>query len=158
MRTSAALLFGLVMAGIPAFAQTVFKVEFNVRDTSDTTKTSRRYTLLIDNNSKGVFRGSRRVPVSLPNSNSYNWMDISSVIDCGVNERGTDGKVGLDGQISFTYLSTADKNSPGGPGTTQVQVNIHADVPEGKPTMVASVDDPDTTRKFEVEATVTKVK
>jgi hypothetical protein len=57
-------------------------------------------------------------------------------------------------------LSTAIANdkAPGvSPTISQIKVAISNAIPIGKPTIVASFDDPVTTRKFDVEALVTKV-
>src|SRR5690242_20212571 len=67
MRFAALLLLAPL---VPAFAQekapeTVYKVEFRIRDGSDAaSKTGRRYTMLIENHNKGTFRVGDRVPVA----------------------------------------------------------------------------------------------
>jgi hypothetical protein len=51
-----------------------------------------------------------------------------------------------------------DKNAPAplNPTISQLKINVNAIVNPGKPTIVASIDDPATMRKVDVELTVTR--
>jgi hypothetical protein len=152
----------------------VYRVDFNIHDGSDTAeKTGRRYTIMIEANDKGVFRVGQKVPYATGSfqpgtgsgvtplvSTQYNYAEVGVSIDCRLNE--INGKVRLRAQLDLSTLLQHDKSPatpsmPPMPIIGQLKVEVNAVVTPGKPTMVASIDDPVTLRKFDVEATVTKV-
>jgi hypothetical protein len=144
-------------------AGTVYKVEFRIRDGSAATaKTPRRYTMLIDTTGHGSFRVGDRVPVATGGSGAnmqFTYLDEGVNIDTQVYERGA--KVVLASTLDISAL-TQHKTQPGSPvlpnpTVAQVRIVVNAAIVPGKPTLVASIDDPVTERKFDVEALVTKV-
>jgi hypothetical protein len=57
-------------------------------------------------------------------------------------------------------ISTAvmpEKNAVQNPTISQIKLNVDTSVPSGKPTVVASFDDPVTSRKFDIDVTITKM-
>jgi hypothetical protein len=164
-----ATLFLAVLAAAPALAENVYKVEFNIRDGNEAAKAGRRYSMLVDGNSKGVFKIGNRVPVAtgsfLPGADGskplvntqYTYVDVGVNIECTVMERGP--SVGLNASVDLSMIAPPEKGAPPAPNPTitQIRFNLNADLPPGKPTVVTSVDDPVTMKRFEVEATVTKV-
>jgi hypothetical protein len=166
MRTSAALLLSaLLIPTRPAVAQdnqasAVYKVEFNIRDGSDAGVAGRRYTILVDANSKGTFRAGNKVPYlttpSAPGQAAqYNYADIGVNIDAGLQERS--GSVSLRAEIDVSSVVQHDKGAVANPTIASIRVTMNTGMIPGKPALVASVDDPVTRRKFDVEATVTKI-
>jgi hypothetical protein len=174
---STALLFLLM---IPAAAQEkpastgVYRVEYRIRDGSDAAaKTGRRYTMLIENRNKATFKLGERVPVATgavqpgvggvgvsPVVNTqFNYIDVGVNIDAYLAEE--NGKITLNTSLDISTLVEHKQppQSPILPNPTVAQIKIAeiSAVPAGKPTLVASIDDPVTQRKFEVEVTVTKV-
>ena len=161
MRCRAALVLA-ILAAAPAFAENVYKVEFNIRDGNESAKAGRRYTMLINNGTKGVFKLGSRVPVVTgsfqPGGNTqFTYIDVGVNIECSIAEHGP--SVGLNASIDLSMIAPPEKGVPPAPNPTitQIRFNLNADLPPGKSTAVTTVDDPVTTRKFEVEATVTKV-
>jgi hypothetical protein len=166
MRTSAALLLSaLLIPTLPAVAQenqesAVYKVEFNIRDGSDAGAAGRRYTMLIDPNSKGTFRAGNKVPyLTTPpapgQAAQYNYADIGVNIDARLQERS--GKVYLSADLDVSSVLQQDKGTVPNPTIASIRVSVNTRMIAGKPVLVASVDDPVTKRKFDVEATVTKI-
>jgi hypothetical protein len=181
--TAALLLAGLLAPALPSHAQerreigdpVVYKTELNIRDGSAAAAQSgRRYTILIDTTGKGTFKVGNRVPYAtgsfLPGpgpgvpgmpplvNTQFQYFDVGVNIDCQVRE--IVGKVNLRADLDISNLIPPDKASMGSvpnPTISQIRININAIVNPGRPTVVASIDDPVTMRKFEVEATVTKV-
>jgi general secretion pathway protein D len=163
---------------LPAYAQGslgVYKVEFRIRDGSDTAaaKTGRRYTILIDSSGHGSFRVGDRVPVATGSfqpgtggvgvnplvNTQFSYLDIGVNIEAKIAEH--DSKVELASTLDFSTISE-HKSQPGSPvipapSVAQMKVVINALVPAGKPTLVASIDDPVTQRKVEIEALITKL-
>jgi hypothetical protein len=181
MRTSAVLFLATLSIPTPPVSgqekggadSGVYKVEFNIHDGSDAAaKTGRRYTIMIEANEKGIFRVGQKVPYATGSfqpsagaagvtplvSTQFNYAEIGVNIDCRINE--FNGRVRVKATLDLSTVVQHDKSIgqiPPMPIIGQLRVEVNALVNAGKPTLVASVDDPVTMRKFDVEATVTKV-
>ena len=78
-------------------------------------------------------------------------------IDCRLKE--VEGKVRVKALLELSSINQYEKASgptPPMPVIGQLRVDINALVNPGKPTLVASIDDPVAARKFDVETTITK--
>ena len=178
MRTSAVLFLStLLIPTLPVIGQEkggadsgVYKVEFNLHDGSDAAaKTGRRYTIMIEANDKGIFRVGQKVPYATGSFQSgagagvtpltqFNYAEIGVNIDCRINE--FNGKVRVKATLDLSTIVQPDKITvpfPTNPIIGQLRIEVNALVNPGKTTLVASIDDPVTLRKFDVEATVTKI-
>jgi len=163
MRIAGALLLGTVVMSLHALAQqktetTVYKVEFNIHDGSDLrAKAGRRYTILVLNNSKSVFKVGDRVPYSTGNA-LYTYLDTGVNIDCFAREVGD--KLAMHAELDLSGVAPPEKRPPTStPNPTVLQTKFVVDtvLNPGKPSVVASLDDPVSGRKFDVEATASKV-
>jgi hypothetical protein len=167
----------LLIPTLPALAQenkgadsAVFKVEFNIHDGSDAAaRAGRRYTMLIEANTKGTFRVGTKVPyatgsfqagvggaVSPLVNTQFNYADIGVNIDCHVSDI-VNGKLVLHSTLDLSTLVPHDKGAamnPPSPTIAQLRIEINDVLMLGKTTLVASIDDPVTMRKFDVEVTV----
>jgi len=173
------VLFALAVASAPAQERrdssgATYKVEFRVRDGSDAAaKNGRRYTIWIDGGSRGSFHIGERVPVASGSfqpgtggaginplvNTQYTYFDTGVNIDAGIND--SNGRLNLTATIDVSTI-VPHKAEPGvatipNPTVAQVKIAINAMVGLNKPAQVASIDDPVTQRKFDVEAVVTKV-
>jgi hypothetical protein len=174
MRTFGALLAAAVLAAlVPLHAQDrksgpgLYKVEFVFHDGRDAAAmTDRRYTLLVNELQKAVFKIGSRNPIvsgsfqpatagSVTNT-QYTYVDIGVNIECVVRESG--GKIALHGSLDLSDIAPHDSTaaSARNPTIRQTRLELDTTVELGKPTVVASIDDPATARKLLVEATVTK--
>jgi hypothetical protein len=167
MRTFGLACAALVAAAIlPAAAQeknaapvAVYKVEYRIRDGSDAaSKNGRRYTMLMDTTGRGTFKVGDRVPVASGANNQFSYLDVGVNIDTNVKEQ--DGKVGLFSSMDISTL-VERKQQPGSlaapnPTVAQMRIIVSTQVVPGKPTLIASIDDPVTQHHFDIEATVTK--
>jgi hypothetical protein len=148
----------------------VYKVEFNLRDGNDAAaKAGRRYTMLVDTTGKGTFRVGNRVPVATGSfqpgsgtnalvSTQFTYVDVGVNIECWIRE--ANGRVGLRADFDVSTIVQPDKAAlpiVANPIIGQLKINVDTLLNSGKPTVVASIDDPVTLRKFDVEATVTRV-
>ena len=150
----------------------VYKAEFVIRDGSEAAaKPGRRYAMLIDTGGRGTFRVGQKVPYPTSSyqpsqgtgasplvSTQYQYVDIGVNIDCRLRE--VSGKVAINADIDVSTIVQHDKGAaatPPNPAIASIRIGINAMVNPGKSTMVASIDDPVTMRRFDVEATVTKV-
>jgi hypothetical protein len=181
MRTFAFAYATLLAAAIlPALAQektnapvAVYKVEYRIRDGSDAaSKNGRRYTILMDTTGRGTFKVGERVPVATGSfqpgvggvgvnplvNTQFNYLDVGVNIDTNVKEQ--DGKVALFSSMDISTI-VEHKQQTGSavlsnPTVAQIRIVVNTQVTPGKPTLVASIDDPVTQHRFDVEAVVTK--
>ena len=147
------------LAAAQARANAVYKAEFNIRDTGDPAgKSGRKYSLTAAEHVKSTFRIGNRVPVVTGgNGGNTQWQyfDLGVNIDCLLSEQ--EGKIYVHADADLSSPVLSDKNPGGNPTISQIKINMDTSVTPGKPTVVASFDDPVTARKFEVEVTVTKL-
>ncbi len=146
-----------------------YKVEFHIQDSADTAaKGARRYAMLIDANSKGTFRVGNRIPyatgVFQPGmggnaTTQYQYADVGVNIDTRL--RDIAGKIGLSTDLEISALVNNERpagaTANGNPTISSFKISINTVVAPGKRVQVASVDDPITMRKFDVDATITRV-
>lgn len=157
MRTMwlAVMAMGMVMglAGQERRDPPVFKLELVIRDGNEAAaKAGRRYTMLMNSGEKGTFRSGNRVPVNAA-TGSTNYVETGVNIDATVREQ--NGTFPLSASIEVSSAGKAEAGQQ--PVIGQMRINVTTTVVLGKTTQVASVDDPVTQRKFEVDALVTKV-
>jgi hypothetical protein len=150
----------------------VYRAEFVIHDGSDAaTKTGRRFTMLIDGGGKGVFRSGNKIPyatgafqpgtgaaVAPVVATQYQYAEIGVNIDCRVREQ--NGKIALHAALEMSNIVPRDKapdSLPPNPTISSTRFEVNATLNPGKPELVASIDDPITARKLDVEATVTRL-
>jgi hypothetical protein len=146
-----------------------YKVLLNLRDTSQPgAGAGRQYSMVLDNQGHGLFRIGNRIPVPTESKHSgdaalastqYTYIDVGVNIECSVRE--TDGtKLGMRASIEISSVVPPDKlvvAAADHPIIGQLRMGIDTLLDPGQPMVVASIDDPVTARKLEVEATVTKM-
>jgi hypothetical protein len=150
----------------------VYRVEFNIRDGSEAAaKSGRRYAMLIAANGKGTFRVGNRVPIatgglqpaggtegSAKLYTQFQYFDVGVNIDCRLRE--SNGKVDINADIEVSNIVEHERGAaanPPSPTVSSIRLSVAAILGLGKPALVASINDPVTMRRFDVEATVTKV-
>jgi hypothetical protein len=139
-----------------------YKVEFNFRDGADAAAmTDRRFTMLVTEAEKTVFKVGSKTPVaSATGSESgtqFTYLDVGVNIECTV--RATGDRAMLRGSLDMSNLGPSDGPVVAGvrnPTVRQTKLDLQTTLEFGKPTVVASIDDPLTSRKLQVEATVSK--
>jgi hypothetical protein len=178
LRTACLLLLPL----LPAVAQEksplahpgVYRVEYRIRDGSDAaSKTGRRYTMLIENHNKGTFKVGDRVPVATGSfqpgtggvginplvNTQFNYIDIGVNIEAYLAD--DNGRITLNSSLDISTLVEHKPPQPSqvlpNPTVSQIKIAEISTMLPGKPTLVASIDDPVTQRKFDVEVTITKI-
>jgi hypothetical protein len=151
----------------------VYRVEFNIRDTSAAaTRPALRYTLRVESNHRAVFKTGSRVPVATssyqpapggteanpPVATQFTYVDVGVNIECLVNE--ADGRIAMHGSLDLSTVSDHDAlpraGHPANPTLGQTKLELDTVLDLAKPTVVAAIDDPSTSRHFQVEATVTR--
>ena len=159
----AAALFG---AAVSAQGQErpTYKVDYTIRDTGDAGgKTGRKFSLLVNPGVKSTFKVGNRVPVSTGSqggalvNNQFTYIDVGLNIDCVVNESGSKFAIHTDMDISTAVMPDKSANAAPNPTISQIHLNLDTTVGAGKPTVVASFDDPVTSRKFDIDVAITKM-
>ena len=141
-----------------------YKVDFTIRDTGDAGgKTGRKYSLLVNHNQKTVFKVGNRVPVvsggtgGVGGNAQFTYIDVGLNIDCVLAEAGSKFAIHADLDISTAVMPDKSPNAANAPTISQIKLNLDTTVAPGKPTVVASFDDPVTSRKFDVDVAITKM-
>lgn len=169
MRILTATVLAALLAPAPsAFAQaqaatpgrSFYRVEFKITDSGGESakQADRRYAILTDTEGHGVLRIGNKIPIAV--GNGFQYQDVGVNIDCRLRE--LNEKVALTADLDVSTVVQHDPPaaagaSPPSPTLASVRVGVNAMLRPGVPTMVASIDDPVTSRKFAVEATVTKL-
>ncbi len=162
----------LLAPQVPVHAQggnapSSYKVDFSFRENGATEKAVRHYTLLVEPNRKQVFKAGSRVPTisgsfqpgagALVNT-QYTYLDVGVNIECSVSE--ANGKILMHGNLDLSGVAptdSANRGSSANPSLVQTRLDLETSLEPGKPTVIASIDDPTTSRQMTVEATVTRV-
>lgn len=167
MRVSVALAaVACILPVLPAHAQDrsagppTYKVELNIADAGDAAAKSRHYTLRVEGSQKATFKAGSRIPVATssgaPGGNpGYTYLDVGVNIECTINEVG--GKLTMFGILDLSSVLPHEGAPQANPTVGQTQLRLQTTLDPGKPTLLASIDDPGTMRRLQVEATVTRI-
>ena len=141
-----------------------YKVDFTIRDTGDAGgKTGRKYSLLVSHGHKTTFKAGNRVPVASAGTGGvggtvqFSYIDVGMNIDCVVTENSSNFAIHADLDISTAVMPEKGPNAAPAPTISQIRLNLDTAVAPGKPTVVASFDDPVTSRKFVLDVAITKM-
>ena len=163
MMAAALLGPGLVAHAQDSRENAPYKVDFTIRDSGDAGgKTGRKYSLLVSPGHKTTFKVGNRVPVAsgsagVAGSVQFSYVDVGLNIDCVVNDTNSNLTVHADLDISTAVMPEKGPNAAPAPTISQIKLNLDTAVLPGKATVVASFDDPVTSRKFDVDLAVTRM-
>lgn len=137
-----------------------YRVEFVVRELENGKRiNSRSYTMLAKEDRPTRIRVGNRVPYSTGPAGQFQYSDVGMNIDFTLRE--------LENSLlpMSTKLESSDVVAPEqtGGGTTNpafrhVSFEVDSEVLPGKPTVISTLDDVSTNRRYEVEVTATRVK
>jgi hypothetical protein len=156
----------LLCPGLAVHAQdnSTYKADFTIRDTGDAGgKTGRKYSLLVNPGHKTTFKVGNRVPVTTAGTGGvggnvqFTYIDVGMNIECTVGENNSRLTLRGDVDISTAVMPEKGVNAAPAPTISQIRLSLDTTVAPGKPTTVASFDDPVTSRKFDVDVTITKM-
>jgi hypothetical protein len=137
----------------------VYKVDFTIRDSGDAgAKTGRKYSIMVNDRQKGTFKVGNRIPMATgggAGNTQFTYVDVGVNLECFVAEQ--EGRIALRSDLDLSTAVMPEKSPMPNPTISQIRLNIETTLTPGKPSVVASFDDPVTSRKFEVEATVTRM-
>ena len=163
MRFSTLMMVAALLGpGLVAHAQDKpYKVDFTIRDTGDAGgKTGRKFSMLVSPSHKTTFKVGNRVPMvtgSAGGNVQFTNVEVGLNIDCSVNDNNSNLTVHADIDISTAVTPEKGATPPPSPTISQIHLSLDTALTPGKPTVVASFDDPVTSRKFDVDVAITRM-
>jgi hypothetical protein len=138
-----------------------YKVDITVTEFDDGKKVNaRRYTVHInDRGDRSITDFGTRVPVPTGSNGQFNYIDVGLNINLRIIPAGAERsmlELGFS-LSSFAIPEQAKQTAPGVPILRQVRTSSSIPVATSKPTVVASLDDPNSTKRYEFEAVLTKL-
>ena len=150
----------------PQKPATAYRLEFNVRELENGKRlNSRNYMMMAAENQFGRIRVGDSVPYET-GEGKYQYRDVGMNIDCRPREHEVEFaratvEAGVELEISVEISSVAPKSETA-TGFHPVIRSNHATVQTvvalDKPTVVTSLDDVESNRRYEIEVTASKVK
>lgn len=138
-----------------------YKLQFVLRELQDgKIVNTREYAMVVrDNYLPADLKIGSRIPVK--DEKDFHYLDIGTSIFCGQVE-GRAPYVALRCTVEISNFALSEQKLQSGiataPVLNQIRANLATVVEEGKQTMVSSIDDPSSTKRYEVAVTATKVK
>lgn len=118
---------------------------------------ARQYSLYLNAGDHNSLKIGTRVPVEAKQG-EMQYIDLGTDIWAGVRER--DNGLALEARAAISSFATPDQanrsNSP--PLLRQMRIEASTVLSPRRPTIVGSVDDPNSNHQFQLEVTVTKLK
>jgi hypothetical protein len=135
-----------------------YRIELNVREIEAGKRlNSRNYIMVVEDGSYGSFRVGNRIPI-VGGEKGLQYNDVGMNIDCRPRERGDAVSLEIHVESSSVVAQDQPATATTNPVFRQQRSNITPVVTPGKPTVVASMDDVLSNRRYEIEVTATKVK
>ena len=133
-----------------------YRVDFSVNELEAGKKVnSRNYSMNLTSGERNELKIVTRVPVA-SSQNTFQYMDVGTSINCMLQDRGDE--LALYVHSDFSNLSTPGEQHSSQPIVRQININGSTLASLGKPIVIGSVDDPNSNREFQLEATVTRLK
>lgn len=147
---------------VSAEAQTrrvaVYRLEFVVRELEDGKRVnSRSYTVSVQDDAWDRVRVGSRVPIHM-GEKDVTYQDVGINIDCHLYQQETDVLLNTTFESSSVVAPQQTTGAAATPIVRQVRFSGQSSVTPGKPTVMATLDDVATNRRYEVEVTATKVR
>jgi hypothetical protein len=136
-----------------------YKVEFVLRELQDGKAiNTRNYLMTIENGDRGEAKVGARVPVTTGEHGQFQYLDVGININCRVV--GRDDYASLRSMIEISSFALPEQASGGNsqPVVRQMRSDLAAVVPLSKQTVIGIIDDANSTKRYEIAVTATKMK
>ena len=134
-----------------------YRVDFVITELESSKKiNSRHYSMLLNAGNWNEIKIGTRVPVLASAQGTYQYIDLGTSINCKLIESGND--LAIDVHSDFSNISSAEEQHTPQPVIRQIRLQGNTLVSVGKPMAIGIVDDPNSDRQFQLEATVTKLR
>jgi hypothetical protein len=154
--------FLIVAASLAAQERTqppvdVYRADIVIRD--DAGK-PRRFSMLTETGGTNTLRLGTKIPFAAPPSASglpsqVNY--VESGLNLELRLRSYSGKLSLRMDLDLSSVQVGDRANTANPPVTNVRTSVQTMVQPKKPTVLASIEDPSTTRRLDIEVTLTQV-
>jgi hypothetical protein len=135
----------------------VYRIEFNVREFEEGKRlNSRNYMMLVDDGNRGMIRVGNQVPFQT-SEKQYQYNNVGMSIDCRPRDRGDGIELVINLEVS-SVVPQGEVAPTFNPVFRTQTTGVTPIVTPGKPTLVATMDDVSTNRRYEIEVTATKVR
>jgi hypothetical protein len=135
-----------------------YRVDFSVNELEAGKKVnSRNYSMNLTSGERNDLKIGTRVPVPVgPSQNTFQYMDVGTSINCMLQDRGDE--FALYVHSDFSNFAASGEQHSSQPIVRQININGSTLASPGKLIVIGSVDDPNSNREFQLEATVTRLK
>lgn len=158
------LTLALVGLCLPASAQeaaakkplSLYRVDFALHESEDGKRVNtRNYMQLVEEGGECRVRAGHKVAITtvVQGQPSTQYLDVGFRLDCHLSEG--DGYVRLEIRLDITGFAEEAKERP---LLRNISSEVRTAVLPGKPTVVSSIDDSASKRRYELEVTATKAK
>jgi hypothetical protein len=157
-----------VQAIVKEDAVPTYRFAFSVYELQEGKRTNQRdYSLLVQADGRGPYSKIKigtKVPIVTGNAQGntqYTYTDVGLELECSAIET-TNNKLSVRIELNFSSIAISDQNAnPNpeglGPVFRAISQHLRSVLTPGKPQMIASLDDPNSNKRFQVEVTATKV-
>lgn len=134
-----------------------YRLDFTINEIEDGKKiNSRQYSLNLNAGDHNDLKIGTRVPVEMKQG-EMQYIDLGTNIWAGIRER--DNGLALEVRVEISNFATPDHAARTNlPLIRQMRINASTVTIAGRPTILGSVDDPNSKRQFQLEVVVTKLK
>ena len=136
-----------------------YRLDFTISEIEDGKKiNARQYSLNVNTGDHNTLKIGTRVPVELKQG-EVQYLDLGTEISAGLRER--DNGLALEVRAQMSNFATPEdqaNRSKNMPLLREMKINASTVLSPGRPTIVGSVDDPNSKRQFQLEVTATKLK
>jgi len=140
----------------PEKSASAYRLDFTLNEIEDGKKiNARQYSIDLNAGDANDLKIGTRVPVE-GKQGEMQYIDVGTRIWSRVKE--TANGVALEVRSEISNFASPDQASHSMPLLRQMQINASTVTIPGRPTVIGSVDDPNSRRQFQLEVTATKLK
>ena len=135
-----------------------YRLDFTINEIEDGKKiNARQYSMNLNANDANEIKIGTRVPVEVKQG-EMQYIDLGTRIWSRVKERDNGLAVEVRAEISNFAIPDQANRTNSMPLLRQMQINASTVTIPGRPTIIGSLDDPNSKRQFQLEVVVTKLK
>ncbi len=143
----------------PQKAAATYKLDFTLSELEDSTRVnSRSYSLLLEEEAWGRTRIGTKVPLSMGEGKGVQYMDVGFSLDARLNQRNGDLRIELRLEVNTFVPVEGEAARPREPVLRTMRSELTASITPGKPTLLTTVDELGSRRRFQVEVTATRLR
>lgn len=141
----------------PSKSRGTYRLQFTVQQTEGSQSPEKKaYSVRVDESGWGKLRVGNKIPVQTTGGTGqqFSYVDVGLNLDCRMV--GSGDQLTLHTSVEASSLA-GGAGTPGRPVIRQMRAESEAAITLGKATPIATLDDPETKRHYEIEVTATRV-